>query len=64
MMTTEKTEKSSRGRPVGAIGFGRFTPEEAVAFQAGLLDEAIRAAQAAVPPPVSREDMYAALFGG
>ena len=51
-----------RGCPVGVVGFGRFTAEQVVAFQAGLLDEAIEAAKAAVPPVVSLEDMYSALF--
>ena len=63
-MTTSMT--SPFGSPVGVVGYGRFTPEERALWAAG--DRAFRArvaaVQAAVPPPVSREDMYAALFGG
>lgn len=51
------------GRPVGAIGFGRFTPEQMVAYRDGALDGAIATAQANMAPALSREDMYAALFG-
>jgi hypothetical protein len=52
----------SRGRPVGVIGFGRFTPTQVEAFQKGQLDEAITRAKMARKPVLSQEEMYAALF--
>jgi len=54
---------TTRGTPCGNLFFGRFTAEDVAAFQAGLLDEAIEARRAAVPPVLSREEEYAALWG-
>ncbi len=53
------------GAPTGAVGYGRFTAEERALAAAGdrAFEAKVRAAQAAVPAPKSREDMYADLFG-
>lgn len=57
-----ETSTTLRGRPVGVIGFGRFTPTQVEAFQKGQLDEAITQAKRARKPALSQEEMYAALF--
>ncbi len=53
-----------QGRPVGSLRLGRrFTAEELAQVAAGVPVDAVVETAGVLPPPLTREEMYASLFG-
>ncbi len=62
-MTTPALFTSPTGRPVGCARIGRrYTAEELALLAAGTPVEIVAEAAGILPPPLTREEMYAALF--